>query len=126
MPLTNAGRDFIAQDIVGEAVTEFNNANAHIGVGDSAVAFAATQTDLQAAVNKLRKPMQATYPQRTGNVIDFRALFGTADANFAWNEWGVFNALSAGVMLNRAVVALGTKASSQSWQFTGTLTLTAA
>lgn len=126
MGLTNAMRDFIAQDVIGEAVTEFSNANAHIGVGDSATAFAATQTDLQAASNKLRKAMEATYPQRSTNVLTFRSLFATGDANFAWAEWGVFNAAAAGTMFNRKVEALGTKTSAQSWQITVTLTVTAA
>jgi len=125
MALTNAGRDLIAQAIIGEAITAFDNANAHIGVGDSTTAFAATQTDLQAATNKLRKPMDASYPQRTGNAIDFRATFGTSDANFTWNEWGVFNAATGGVMLNRKVEALGTKTSAQSWQITVTDTINA-
>jgi hypothetical protein len=126
MALTNAGRDHIAQDLVGEAVTEFNNAGAHLGVGDSTAAFAATQTDLQAATNKLRKAMEATYPTRATNVLTFRSLFGTGDANFAWQEWGVFNAASAGVMLSRKVESLGTKTSAQSWQLTATITVTAA
>lgn len=123
MPLTDVGRDHIAAILIGESPTDFNNANAHIGVGDSATAFAKAQTDLQAGANKLRKAMEATYPQRTTNVLDFRSLFGTGDANWTWNEWGVFNALAAGVMLNRLVEALGTKTSAQSWQITCTLTV---
>lgn len=123
MGMTNAYRDFIAQQTIGEAVTAFSNANAHIGAGDSATAFAAAQTDLQAASNKLRKAMEATYPQRSANVLTFRALFGTSEANFAWQEWGVFNAASAGTMLNRKVESLGTKTSAQSWQITATITV---
>ena len=124
-PLTNAGRDLIAADIIGEAVTEFNNANAHIGVGDSTTAFAVAQTDLQAATNKLRKAMDATYPTRSGNVLTFRSTFATSEANFAWQEWAVFNAAAAGTMLNRKVESLGTKFSTQSWQITVTNTVTA-
>lgn len=124
-PLTNAGRDFIAQDIIGESVTEFNNASAHIGVGDSTTAFAVAQTDLQAATNKLRKAMDATYPTRSGNILTFRATFANGEANFAWQEWGVFNAAAAGTMLNRKVESLGTKQSTQSWQLTVTNTVTA-
>lgn len=116
MPLTDAGRDFIAKDIIGESVTEFDNANAHLGVGDSTTAFAKAQTDLQAGANKLRKAMNATYPTRATNVITFQATFGTSEANFAWQEWGVFNASSAGDMLSRKVESLGTKTSAQSWQ----------
>lgn len=128
MPLTNAGRDFIAADIIGESVTEFNNANAYLGVGDSTTAFAATQTNLQAATNKLRKAMEATYPTRSVNVLTFRSLFGTGDANFAWQEWGVFNNVTdgSGTMLSRKVESLGTKTSAQSWQLTATITVTAA
>lgn len=126
MALTNAGRDHLAADVIGESVTEFNNANAHLGVGDSTTAFAATHTDLQAATNKLRKAMEATYPTRATNVLTFRSLFGTGDANWAWQEWAVFNASTAGVMLSRKVESLGTKTSAQSWQLTVTLTVTAA
>lgn len=126
MGLTNAMRDFIAADVIGESVTEFSNANSYIGVGDSTTAFAASQTDLQAASNKLRKAMDATYPQRSANVITFRSTFATSDANFAWQEWGVFNASSSGTMFNRKVESLGTKTSAQSWQITCTLTVTAA
>lgn len=122
MALTNAGRDHLVQAGIGSAVTAFNNANAHIGVGDSSTAFAATQTDLQAATNKTRKAMDATYPSGAANVITFRSTFGTADANFAWNEWGVFNASTGGTMMNRKVEALGTKTNTQTWQFTVTLT----
>ena len=125
MPLTNAGRDVIAAMLIGESTTDFNNANATIGVGDSTTAFAVTQTDLQAATNKLRKAMDATYPTRSGNVLTFRSTFATTEANFAWAEWAVFNAATAGTMLNRKVEALGTKASTQSWQITVTNTVTA-
>lgn len=125
MGMTNAIRDYWAQVTIGEAVTAFNNANAHIGVGDSSAAFAAAQTDLQASTNKLRKAMEATYPQRSTNVLTFRSLFGTGDANWAWEEWGVFNASSGGTMLQRKVESLGTKTSAQSWQITATITINA-
>lgn len=123
MPLTQAGRDFIASAIMNDSPTFFTNANARLGAGDSSTAFSDAQTDLQAASNKLRKAMEATYPQRTGNVLTFRSLFGTSEGNFNWNEWGVFNAGSGGVMLNRKVENLGTKASTQSWQLTVDLTV---
>ena len=122
MPLTNAYRDYLASVAVGAGGTAFNNANAYIGVGDSSTAHAFTQTDLSAATNKLRKGMDATYPQVAGNVLTFKATFGTGDANFAWNEWGVFNAASAGVMMNRKVESLGTKTSAQTWALTVTIT----
>jgi hypothetical protein len=110
-----------------QTLTYFNNANAYIGVGDSTTAAAATQTDLQAASNKLRKAMNSTYPQHTDGAtsgsasIVFQATYGSTDANFAWQEWGIFNGSSGGRMLNRKVESLGTK-SSGTWVFTITLT----
>jgi hypothetical protein len=114
----------------GQALTYFNNANAAIGVGDSTTAAVATQTDLQAAVNKLRKGMDATFPTHTDGTtsgaasIIFKSTFTTAEANFAWAEWGLFNSPTAatGRMLNRKVDALGTKTVGI-WVLTVTLTL---
>ena len=122
MPLSDAGRDHIATTVVGKAVTAFDNANANLGVGNGTAIFDKTQTDLQGA-SKVRKAMEATYPQRATNILTFRSLFGTSEANFAWEEWGVFNAAAAGTMLCRKVESLGTKASSQSWQLTVDITI---
>jgi hypothetical protein len=112
-----------------QALTFFNNANAYIGVGDSTTAEAATQTDLQAATNKTRQVMDATYPTHTdattsgAATITFKATFGTAAANYAWQEWIIANASSGGRALNRKVASLGSKTSAASWAFTVTVTL---
>ena len=116
----------MVQAAIGAAGTPFNNANSYIGVGDSSTAFSASQTDLQAAANKFRKAMDATFPSGGSNVLTFKSTFATGDANFAWNEWGVFNAASGGTMLNRKVESLGTKTNTQTWAFTVTLTVTTA
>lgn len=125
MPGTNAFRDYVAAGVASGTLTPYNNANSSIGVGDSSAAFAATQTDLQAATNKLRKAMDATFPTLATNVLTFRATFGTSEANWAWNEWATFNTTSAsgGTMLQRKVESLGTKTSAQTWQITATITL---
>jgi hypothetical protein len=126
MGLSNAGRDFLVASAHAAAATPFSNGNTYIGVGDSATAFAASQTDLQAATNKLRKVMDATYPQVASNVVTYRSTFATTDANFAWAEWALFNASAAGTMMNRLVQSLGTKTSAQTWVVTATLTYNAA
>lgn len=128
MGLTNAARDAIAAAIFTGAlnVTTFNAANSYLGVGDSATAYANTQTDLQAATNKLRKAMDAGYPTQVANVLTFRTTYSLTEANWAWQEWGVFDASAAGTMLNRKAESLGTKPSTQSWQITATLTLAVA
>ncbi|MBB6557283.1 hypothetical protein [Nonomuraea rubra] len=113
----------------GSAVAAFDATNARIGVGDGTAAADPLQTDLQGP-NKVRKGMDAGYPQHTdstgaaANTVTFRATFSTAEANFAWAEWGVFNGASGGRMLNRKVEALGTKTSAASWVFTVQLSLT--
>jgi hypothetical protein len=120
MGLTTAFRDFIADAVTGIGTpTLFDNTNAYIGVGDSATAFSSAQTDLQ-GTSKTRKGMEASFPDQSqgANVMRFKASFGTGDANYAWNEWGVFNASTAGTMMNRKVESLGTKTSAQTWEFT--------
>ena len=71
--------------------TAFNAANAYLGVGDSSAAEAATQTDLQASTNKTYKAMASTYPSRSAQTVTLQAVFGSADANYAWNEFTVAN-----------------------------------
>lgn len=131
MAITNAGAILAASAIIGTAdaspVTPLNAANAYIGLGDSNTAFAAGQTDLQAASNKVRKAMDATYPTRSSNVITLRSTFTTSDANFAINEFAVFNASSSGTMFSRKVdSSLGTKTSAQTWVVSVSLTVQAA
>jgi hypothetical protein len=120
--MTN-GANALWTALTGGAITAFSNANANLGVGDSSTAENAAQTDLQASSNKLRKGMNATYPQISGNQVTFQATFGSSDANFAWSEWGIFNASSSGTMLNRKVQALGTKSSGAVWVLTVSITL---
>jgi hypothetical protein len=72
--------------------------------------------------------MDATYPTVANGVVTFRSTFLAANANFAWQEWVVTNGGAVGSaaltrILNRAVASLGTKPSSQAWQFTATITL---
>lgn len=96
----------------------------HLGVGDSnanpGVIF--SQTDLQAATNKYRKALDAGYPARASQTVTARATFGNADANFAWNEFGLFWGASGSNMFSRKVQNLGTK-SGGTWVLTATVEL---
>jgi len=122
MPLTNAGRDFMAGALAGFEATLFDNANACIGVGDGNLAFDAAQTDLQ-GTNKFRKGMDTGYPTRSANVLTFRSTYAGTEANFTWEEWGIFNAATGGTMLSRLVEYNGTKQSGQTWIFEVTITV---
>lgn len=129
--ITYGGASALWEQLIGSgAITAFNNANAYLGVGDSSTAAAATQTDLQASTNKLRVAMDSTYPQHTDGTgsstnatITYRSTFGTSAANFAWTEFGLFNASTAGRMLNRKVESHGTKASGDTWTLTLTISI---
>ena len=110
----------------------YNNAQARIGVGDSATAFAATQTDLQAATNKFYQVMDASFPSVAAQTVSYRITVAGTNANYAWNEFVVDNCggsnststtRSGGTTLNRAVSAQGTKTSGQTWVPTVAITL---
>jgi len=121
--LLNEGITEMLTLVIGGAATAFNNANARIGVGDSSTAATSSQTGLQAASNKTYKAMDATYPQVSGQTVTFRSTFGSADANYAWNEYTVTNgADDTAKNLNRKVENHGTK-NGDSWVIQLTVTL---
>src|SRR3972149_8858310 len=84
--LLNEGITALLNLLTGAAETAFSNANAYIGVGDSSTAAAASQTGLQAATNKLYKAMYTSYPSISSQTTTWRSVFGSSEANFAWNE----------------------------------------
>lgn len=120
--LLNEGITTIWQLLIGGTATPFNNASARIGVGNGTTAAAATQTDLVGA-SKAYKGMDASYPQVSNQSVIFRATFGPTDANFDWREMVVDNGETAGMTLNRKVENHGTKASTDTWVVTLTVTL---
>lgn len=101
----NTGGALFLDLLMAAGGTAYNNANSYIGVGDSSSATTAGMTDLQAATNKLRVAMDATFPSRSGQVSTWKSTFGTSQANWQWNEVALFNHASTGTMLARGVVA---------------------
>lgn len=123
MGLTDAGRRLMLDKLIGAAGQVLDASNSYLGFGDSSTAFAASQTDLQAASNKMREIVDSA-PTRSTDTITAIATLEAADANYAINEIGLFNASSAGTMVSRLVQALGTKASPAVWTITYTLQIT--
>lgn len=119
MPATQAGAEYVASYITGNGGTAFDNTNAQLGVGNGTTVFAQSQTALQGA-STLKKGMEAGYPaidpdtDGSDDVARFAAKFTTAEANFAWEEFGLFNGTDA-IMLTRKVAAIGTKTSAAQW-----------
>lgn len=121
--VVTTGRSLLLNLLQGNGGTVFDATNAYIGVGDSATAAAIGQTNLVAATNKLRKLVKQP-PTVVGNVATWVVDFTSGEANFAWQEWALFNAASAGTMLNRAVQSNGTKTVGALWTMTVTIALT--
>lgn len=118
------------------SVTSAFSTKAALAVGDSSAASTASQTDIQAAAgatHRVRRVMDSSFPSHTTGTsttarsASFQVTFTTAQGNFAWKEWGLFNttSTSAGAfrMLNRKVAALGTKTSAATWQLNIKLTI---
>lgn len=123
--LLNAGITRLGNLLVGAGGTAFNTANSRIGVGNSSTAAAAGQTDLQGASKYFKLVDSAGWSGQVGTWV---ATFGSGDANFAWEEWGIDNgtASSATVtapLLNRKVTSMGTKGSGSTWVMTVTITV---
>lgn len=123
------GSSALWQRLIGTAVTAFDNTNANLGVGNGTTSEASTQTDLQGA-SKFRKAMEVSYPQHTDSTslvaaqtIIYKSSYSTVQANFAWNEWALFNDPTTGRMLNRKVATFGTKTSADTWTLTVSLTV---
>ena len=131
--LTYGGASILWQALIGGAITAFSNANAHIAVGDgggSVPTPVATATDLVATTNNVRAAMDATYPLHTDGTgsatnatVTFRSTFAAGIGTFAWREWGIANASTAGRLLNHRGQDLGTKSAGVSWTFTVEITL---
>lgn len=136
--LTTGGLGNLTNRFTGGGGTAFSQTSGFTAVGDSTTAFAAAQTDLQAATNKYYMSIDSspgvtrTTTTVTNDTVQAQSTFGSGVANFAWQEWcwGYVTSGSvtagttlAGVgtgaaILNRKVASMGTKASGASWVFT--------
>jgi hypothetical protein len=131
--ITTAGLNRLTSLLIGAGGQALTATATRLGVGNSSTAAAVGQTDLSAsagASNRQFKVMDGTYPQQSNGVLTVRSTFATGEANFVWAEWGIDVAAPTvadgttvnALLFNRAVQALGTKASG-SWVLTATVTI---
>jgi hypothetical protein len=120
---------------VPAATAVYDATHTRIGAGNGVTAInAVTDTDLSAAAGSANRWFQLVSGAPTiGGTIPktaaWSASFGTADGNFAWNEFGIDNGTASGntvtaPLLNRALLTTSTKASGQTWVATATLSMT--
>lgn len=128
MPLTQSMRNLLAKFTTTESVAgeSFGSTGSYIHVGSSTGAFDSAQNSLLSTAPSIR-PMEANYPTRATNLLTFRSLFATNEANHPWEEWMVKNSTasstSAGTGMQRKQEALGTKAATQAWLVTASVTV---
>jgi hypothetical protein len=108
-----------------------SSTTARVGLGNGAGTAAIGDTDLSAAVGSANRWFQTCTVTTPSNVVTAVATFGTADGNFAWNEWGIDigtatvtsgNTVNAVLFNHKTSIAQGTKASGQTWTATATVT----
>lgn len=96
-----------------------------IGVGTDSTAAAVAQIKLNPSVagSVLLKTADAE-TSRTNQTVTIKATFGTAEANFTWNEAGLFNGNTNGTsrMFNRVIIGPFAKSSAVSIVYTTTVT----
>ena len=129
--ITNAGWTRLMNLLTAQGATQALDAtHARIGVGNVSTAEAYTDTDLLASAGSANRWFQlVTGAGSLGTrTLTFTATFGTADGNFAWNEFGLDfgtasgNTVTAPLFNRKAGIAQGTKVAGQTWTATAVVT----
>lgn len=84
--LTTVGLNRVADVLIGSSQALTNTAT-RLGVGDDDTAFDPSDSGL--GTNERYAVMEATYPSVDTDEITFQAVFEDAEANFAWECWGI-------------------------------------
>ena len=114
--LLNEGINELFTLICSASGTKFDNTNAQVGTGTDSTP--ADPSD-SALTNGVWKGMEGGYPTYgTSQKATWKGIYGSGDANQAWNEFSVRNGATADIMLHRKVSSQGTKQSGQTWELT--------
>lgn len=125
MPLLRTGRDRIAGLITGNETCHWGTSGAALWVAATTVAHDPAST--WPVGSGVATTQESGYPITGTNILQYRGIWSTDQANFAWDNWWLNTATASGggVPLNWATTqALGTKANTQSWQLTACITIT--
>jgi hypothetical protein len=129
--ITNAGWTRLMNLLTNQGATQaYDATHTRIGVGNVSTAETYTDTDLGAAAGSTNRWFQLVSGAGSlgTRTLAWSATFGTADGNFAWNEFGIDagtasgNTVTAPLLNHKAGIAQGTKAAGQTWTATATIT----
>lgn len=121
--LVNEGINEVWTILCSAGGAKFDNTNANLIVGTGSGAENASDTEAT-FTSGVKKAMEASFPTYgTSQKATWKSSYGSADANQAWNEFGVLNAATSGKLMNRKVSSQGTKTSGQTWELTLEITL---
>ena len=125
MPLVTVARDRIAGLISGAQTCTWGSSNVTIWVASSTAAHAGASTWLGSV--GIGSTIETGYPITNANILQYRSVYSTAQANFQWESWLINSASASSSGLPLQIAAqqvLGTKTSAQSWQLTACITIT--
>ncbi|GEM_PF-2530304 len=115
--IVNAGSNLISQLCTGASTAYFT----YCAVGSGTNAVLATDASLQSELGRVA----VTSAYAVTNTAHFDTFFSTSQGNGTWNETGIFNASSSGVMGSRKLLGSSfAKSSSNTATVSWTWTLT--
>lgn len=119
--LLNAGITQVWRLLIAANADNFSAAQ--IGVGSTATAASAAQTNLLDGSADWTT-MENSYPSVSGSIVTFQGQFGDGHAEFNWKECAVRQAGAGTTVLNRVVSDKGTKTAGEVWSAKLQITLT--
>ena len=116
--ITTAGWQRLVNVFAGASGVEgLHDESCRLGVGDNNVSAHPDDTSLSDVDNEWYQELDEGYPAISGELVVFKATFGTEDANFTWACWGldvddttpVSSSDTPADLFNRKVFNFGTK-----------------
>ena len=114
--VVTTGCELIASQLSDGTIAKPN----YMAIGSGTVAPKKSDTKLG---SELHRNQFTVNGNRNGAQVTYKALFGAGEGTGAVTEVGIFNASSAGTMLNRATFAVVNKAPTDSLEITWVITI---
>ena len=113
--VVQGGRELIASQLAEEDIGK----PSHMAIGEDDTEPVLSDTTLRSEIARVA----LTSTERTGNTVVYEATFAPTVGTGEIVEAGIFNADSAGVMLNRAIFGVITKESADTLTITWSLSI---